>query len=96
MPWFVIAYCILTRTAERIIRPLIHAIHGDSPIEVVHMNFIYMGRNSSGKAYTLLIREDLSGYGWLWPTQEANAACAAETLCACSGAFGSMDGIVSD
>ena len=89
-------HCILTRAGERIPGPLGHAMHGDAPNEVVHMDFLYMGRSSSGKAYTLLIRDYLSGYVWLWPTEEANAACAAEALCVWLGAFGSMDWIVSD
>ena len=40
-------HCILTRTGERIPRPLGHAMHGDPPNEVVHMDVLYMGRSSS-------------------------------------------------
>ena len=73
--------CILTRTGEKIPRSLGHTKHGYYPNEVVHMDFRYMGRSSSGKSYTLLIRDDLSGYVWPWQTEEANAACAAEAFC---------------
>ena len=89
-------HCIVTRTGEKVPRPLGHAMHGDSPNEVVHLDFLYMGRSSSEKVYVLLIRDDLSGYVWLWPTEEANAACAAEALCVWLGVFGCMDWIVSD
>ena len=89
-------HCIATRSGEIIPRPLGHAIHGEYPNEVIHMDFLYMGPGVDGKKYVLIIRDDLSGYIWLWPTEEANAEAAAEALCVWVGSFGSMKWLVSD
>lgn len=33
------------------------------------MDYIYMGTSNSKEKYLLIIRDDLSGYIWLWPSE---------------------------
>lgn len=89
-------HCIITRAGDKVPRPLGHDLHGDTRNEVVHIDLLYMGQSSSRKVYILLIRDDLSGYVWLWPISEANAECAADALCVWLGVFGCMDWLVTD
>jgi len=89
-------HCIITRTGKVVPRPLGHAIHGARPNEVVHMDFLYMGQGQDGKKYVLILRDDLSSYIWLWPTEDTTAASAAEELCVWIGVFGAMVWLVSD
>lgn len=55
-----------------------------------------MGKGVDGKKYVLILRDDLSGYIWLWPTEDANAEAAVDALSTWVGIFGSMTWILSD
>lgn len=89
-------HCIVTRTGEVIPRPLGSAIHGSKPNEVVHMDFLYMGSSSSMMKYILVLRDDISGYTWLWPSIAANSETAAAALARWGSCFGSMKWLVTD
>ena len=39
-----------------------------------------MGRGVEEKKYILILRDDHSGYVWLWPTEAADSAEAASAL----------------
>jgi len=59
-------HCIVTPTGEIVPRPLGHALHGERPNEVVHMDFLFMGNGLEGKEYLLILRDDfyrISGCG---------------------------------
>ena len=60
-------HCMGTWAGKVIPRPMSHSIHGERPNEVLHAEFMYMGRGKSGQDYVLIIRDDLSGFVWLWP-----------------------------
>lgn len=77
-------------------RPLSTAIHGTWPNEVVHMDYLYMGPSSKGPTYLLILKDDLSSFVWLWPTDSANSGSAADALTTWIGSFGCMNWLVSD
>ena len=77
-------------------RPLAHALHGTKPNEVIHADFLYMGPGQDHKKYVLVIRDDLSGYVWLWPSDVANAVSAGEAFCQWIGVFGTFEWLVTD
>lgn len=58
--------------------------------------FLYMGPGQDGLKYTLVLRDDLYGYTWLWSTSEANSECAIDAFSAWISAFGSVTWFVSD
>ena len=89
-------HCLLTRTGDMVPRPLAHALHGTKPNEVIHADFLYMGPGQGDKKYTLIIRDDLSGYVWLWPSDVANAETAGEAFCQWIGVFGTFEWLVTD
>lgn len=56
-------HCVISRTGERIPRPMANKMNGRKPNEVVHMDFLYMDPNASETLkYLLLLRDDLSSY----------------------------------
>lgn len=89
-------HCMVTRTGSMVPRPLGSALHGNRPNEVVHMDYLYMGPACDDKLYLFLIRDDLSGYVWLWPTDSCTSEAAAEALSVWIGVFGPMTWLVSD
>lgn len=90
-------HCVVSRTGEIIPRRLASTLHGSTPNEVVHMDFLYIDAAvGSDMKYVLIIRDDLSGYVWLWPTSSATSDSATEALATWIGNFGSMDWLVTD
>lgn len=89
-------HCIVTQTGEVVPRPLGHGLHGESPNEVIHVDFLFMGASNSSVKYLLVIRDDLSSYVWLWPAAAAPSDAAAEALATWIAVFGSMEWLVSD
>ena len=75
-------------------RPLAHVLHGTKPKEVIHADFLYMG--DQYEKYALIIRDGLSGYVWLWPSDAANAETAGEAFCRWMGVFGTFEWLVTD
>ena len=89
-------HCIITRSGEVIPRPLGSQIHGTRPNEVVHMDYLYMGKGFDGLQYVLLIRDDLSSFVWTCACRAANGEFAAEVLAKWVANFGTMTWLVSD
>jgi len=89
-------HCLVSRSGGVIPRPLGHALHGKKPNEVIHIDYLYLGKGTENKKYVLVIRDDLSSYTWLWAAESATAEVAAEALCVWIGAFGTFEWLVSD
>ena len=89
-------HCLMTRSGSLVPRPLGTALHGMKPNEVVHLDFLYMGGSTSGHKYTLLMKDDLSGYVWLRAFDTADSESAADQLSEWIAAFGCMKWIVTD
>ena len=88
--------CLFSKSGDMIPRPLGQALHGTRPNEVLHLDYLYMGASFGSERYLLIIRDDLSGYVWLWPTASASSEDAADALASWISAFGAMEWIVSD
>ena len=73
-------HCIISCSEKNIPRPLIHALHGLFPEDVVRTDYLYMGDSVEGKNYVLVTRDDLLSYVWLWPMQAATSECAVDAL----------------
>lgn len=89
-------HCLISSAGEPVSRPLSHAFHGSRLNEVLHVDFSYMGAGTDGKKYILILRDDLSSYVWLWPTESATSEAAAEALAVWFGCFGSIEWIISN
>lgn len=66
-------HCLFGSSVEIIPRPLATAINGSMPNEVVHAHVLYMETGVNGNKYALILKEDLSGYIWLYGTPESSA-----------------------
>ena len=87
---------VLSRTVNRVPRPLATILHASRPNEVVHFDFLYMGPSTNEMKFLLVIRGDLSTYMWLCPCTNADAKSAAVSLCLWITAFTVTDMWVSD
>jgi Integrase core domain/Integrase zinc binding domain len=89
-------HCLSTIGGDRTPRPLGEALHATRPNEVIHFDFLYLGPSDVGLKYFLLIKDDLSGYVWLIPSQAADAATVVDALLSWFAAFGVSMTWVSD
>ena len=89
-------HCILSRGGERVPRPLGWNIIATRPNEILHFDFLAMGRGIEGKNYILLLRDGLSSYIWLWPAASAEADEVSKAISRWIDVFTAMDVWVSD
>jgi transposase InsO family protein len=89
-------HCLVTTGGSRVPRPLGEALHADKPNVVLHFDFLNVGKSSSGPIYILVLRDDTSGYVWLWPCEHAEAASTVDALTTFLAAFGVCTTWVSD
>ena len=89
-------HCIITRAGEVVTRPLGSALHGKTPNEVVHIDFLYMGPGIGDLKYVLVVKDDLSGFVWLRAASTATGYFAADVLSQWVASFGSFMWLVSD
>ena len=89
-------HCLVSRTGKSIPRPLGHALHGSRPNEVIHADFLFMGAGINDKKYTLMLKDDLSGFIWLWPAESASSEVASEALLQWITSYGSIEWLVTD
>jgi RNase H-like domain found in reverse transcriptase/Integrase core domain/Integrase zinc binding domain len=89
-------HCLATTGGSRVPRPLGEALHADKPNVVIHFDFLYVGKSSSGPIYILVLRDDMSGYVWFWPCAHADALSIVDALTTLFAAFGVCTTWVSD
>jgi Integrase zinc binding domain/Integrase core domain len=89
-------HCVATIGGDRVHRPLGEAMHADKPNELLHMDFHFMGPSYTMESYLLLLKDDLSGYLWLWPCRKADSATTVEALVTWFTTFGIVRTWVSD
>lgn len=46
-------------------RPLEEALHADLPNELLHWDYLYMGKSTTSEEYVLVIKDDASKFVWL-------------------------------
>ena len=89
-------HCRSTLGGNRTPRPFGQALHASLPNEVIHFDYLYMGPSEAGFKYLLLIKDDLSGYLWLVPSEAADASATVDALTLWFAAFGVSQVWVSD
>ena len=89
-------HCLATIGARRVPRPMGHQIHSDSPNEVIHFDYLYIGEARESYQYILIIKDDFSGYVWLLPCKHADAWTTAQHLTTWFASFGVSAQWVSD
>ena len=57
--------CIIAKSGNRIPRRLSSGIHATKPGEILHFDYLYLGRSSGVEKYVLVLKDDLSSYCWL-------------------------------
>lgn len=72
--------CVLSRSGATIPRPLAQTLHAVKPNDVLHFDYLFLGRSDGDLKYVLVVKDDFSGYVWVTPTSNATAEHAAETL----------------
>jgi site-specific DNA-cytosine methylase len=83
--------CLKNRKGDWVTRPMGSALLGDSPNEVIHMDFFYIGPQ-----YQLTIKDSLTGFCRLCLTKDCTALSAATELVKWFADFGVCDWLVSD
>lgn len=72
--------CVLSKSGNKIPRPLSTTIHAAKPNKVIHFDYLFLGDNDRDKKYVLVVKDDLSGYCWLDLSPVANSEHTAEVL----------------
>lgn len=57
-----------------------HQIHAERVGDVLHFDFLYVRESTSSPQYILILKNDCSGYVFLRPTENADAASASAVL----------------
>lgn len=89
-------HCLSTTGGETFPRPFGSTLHGTTPNALVQFDYISMGKATTGDQYILMIRDDHSGYCWLFPAATLAAETSADALNDWSASFGVPDQIMPD
>jgi Integrase zinc binding domain len=73
-------HCESTLGRGMIPRPLGEALHAESPNEVLHFDFLYLGREDDQFTYVLVIKDDFSSFCEIFPCRSADSFVAADAL----------------
>ena len=65
-----------TTGGRRVPRPLAHTLHADTPNQLIHFDFLYMGASKTAELYVLIIKDDASAYVRLYTSEAADAETA--------------------
>lgn len=88
--------CLISKSGNRIPRPLSTGIHSTRPGEILHFDFIYLGPSTSTDKYSLVLKDYFSSYCWIEPVDSANAENAALILAKWNRVFTAPSIWVSD
>lgn len=73
-------HCATTDSAKIIARPYGHTMHSTKPNELNNFDFCYMTKDENGLTFVLILKDDLSGYVWLFPYNTPDTASAEDGL----------------
>jgi len=88
--------CVLSKSGNKVPRPLSTTLHATKPNEVIHFDYLYLGEGEDDHKYVLVVKDDLSGYCWLEPTISANSEHTAEVLARWNRVFTTPNIWISD
>lgn len=89
-------HCLSTTGGETVPRPFGPSRHGTTPNALLQFDYIEMCSTPTGEKYILMLRDDHSGYSWLYPAENTSADTAANAIIDWSAAFGIPEGLMSD
>lgn len=89
-------HCLSTTGGTMVPRPFGPAVHGVKPNDLLQFDYLELGAGSTGQKYVLLLRDDHSGYCWLFPFGNTNAENAAHAIVDWCASFGVPAGLISD
>lgn len=72
--------CILSASGDKGPRPLGHQLHAERVGELLHFDYLYVGKSSTQDQFIILLKNDFSGYVFLRSFKSANAKNTASTL----------------
>lgn len=81
---------------KKVPRPFGPAVIGTKPKDFLQFDYLDLGRSPTGDRYVLVMRDDHSGYAWLYPTASTNAEEAVQAITDCCAAFGLPSTFMSD
>lgn len=73
-------YCLSSTEGIKVPRHFGPALFSTKQNDLVRFDFIDPGLSRSGEKYALMIRDDHSGYSWLYPTLTTDAEPTANAL----------------
>lgn len=73
-------HCVATSGSHRTPRPFAHALHSDKPNELIHFDYLFMGKSDVNLTYVLIIKDDATSYIWLTACEAADSATTIEAL----------------
>ncbi|KAH9108009.1 hypothetical protein AeMF1_016707, partial [Aphanomyces euteiches] len=77
-------------------RPLGSALHADKPQELIHFDWLSMPTATNGWQKILVVKDDMSGFVRLWPSETSDATATANGLLDWFTTFGYVHTWVSD
>lgn len=89
-------HCIATKHGNIIPRSLSHTLHASRPNELFNLDYRYLNKGEYGKLYTLIVKDDLSGYVWLRSAETADSETTADVLVEWFSTFGVAWAWISD
>lgn len=99
-------HCMDSKAGEKVPRPLGETVHGTSPGEVVHVDYLYVGESGpmgedgldedGGFKYILVMLDDMCNWVWLEPTGACTARITAQHLMTWCKTLGVPEVFVSD
>lgn len=73
-------HCLVFRTGNNIPRPLGHSLHGSRTNKVIHADIFFMGEFIDDKQKVLILKDDISGFLWLWPAESATSEVTCDSF----------------
>ncbi|CAB1109830.1 unnamed protein product [Ectocarpus sp. CCAP 1310/34] len=83
-------HCMDSKSGEIVPRPFGETVHGKRPGEVLHFDYLHVGKSgplgadgldeSDGYVYLLVMMDDLSNFAWMEPTGTCTARLTAQHL----------------
>jgi Integrase core domain/Integrase zinc binding domain len=89
-------HCIASAPGETTPRPRGEAMHATKPNEIIHFDYVYMGKSVDDAEYVLIVKDDFSNYVWLKQCKHADADSTVAVLIEWFAAFGVAPQWVSD
>jgi RNase H-like domain found in reverse transcriptase/Integrase zinc binding domain len=89
-------HCIASSPGETTPRPRGEALRAIKPNEVIHFDYLYMGKSVDDAEFVLIVKDDFSNYVWLKKCKHADADSAVPVLIEWFAAFGVAPQWVSD